>query len=213
MPWTALTSRQARLAAYRELRHNPARSNQLIARQAGVGSTTVATARAKLEAAGRIPVIPVSERQAQPRPRQPSRARDAIAGGAITPRQIADAAHVSPQAAWRAWKKNQAALAQARAAAAVLRRPPEIATLPTPVPRLPGAACASGRYLPPRAWTGGASRADQAIARGVCQQLCEQLLACRAWAIGNAQVPGIAGGLTEAERQLIRRNRKAAAAR
>jgi len=145
VPWTALTPRLARLAAGRELRYNPRRSNEMIARQAGVGSTTVATARARLEAAGHIPVIPVSERQQQPRPRQPSRTRDAIAAGAITPRQIADQAGVSPQAAWKAWKANQARLAQAREAAAVLRRPPDISTLPTPVPRLPGAACASSQ--------------------------------------------------------------------
>ena len=202
--------RAALTAAGRELRYNPARSDAMIARQAGVGSTTVATARARLEAAGHIPVIPVSDRQKQPRPRQPSRARDAIAQGASTPRQIADAAQVSPQAAWKAWKANQQRLAQAREAAAVLRRPPEIADLPVPVPRLPGAACASG-ILPPRSWTGGGTRADQIAAIGVCRQLCEQLLACREWALSNSQVPGIAGGLTDAERRQIRRNRKAAA--
>jgi Transcription factor WhiB len=211
VPWNALTPRLASLAAGRELRYNPRRSNKMIARQAGVGHETVRKARAKLEQAGHISVIPVSQRQCQPYPRQPSRARDAIAAGAITPRQIADAAGVSPQAAWKAWKKNQQYLAEARAAAAVPRRTPAIVTLPTPVPRLPGAACASGRYLPPRAWTGGASRADQITAIGICRSLCEQLLACREWALSNAHVPGIAGGLTDAERTLIRRNRKAAA--
>ena len=211
MPWAALTPRLARLAAGRELRHNPRRSNEMIARQAGVGSTTVATARARLEAAGHIPRIPVSERQQQPRPRQPSPARDAIAAGAITPRQIADQAGVSPQAAWKAWKANQQHLAQAREAAAVPRRTHEIRTLPAPVPRLGQAACATGQHLPPSAWTDRASRADHAIARGICLHLCPQLARCREWAIGNAHVPGIAGGLTEAERQVIRRSRKAAA--
>jgi len=212
MPWQPLTPRLASLRAYRELRYNPARSNEMIARQAGVGHTTVAKARAKLEKTGQIPVIPVSERQQQPRPRQPSPARDAIAQGAITPREIADAAGVSYAAGWKAWKANQAILAEARQAAAVTRRTPEIPVLPVPVPRLPGAACASG-ILPPRAWTGGGSRTDQITATGICKHLCEQLLSCREWAISNAHVPGIAGGLTDAERKLIRRNRKAAEAR
>jgi hypothetical protein len=213
VPWAALTPRLARLAAGRELRYNPARSNEMIAPQAGVGRETVRHARARLEAAGHIPVIPVSERQQQPRPRQPSRARDAIAAGAITPRQIADAARVSPQAAWKAWTKNQAALAEAREAAAVLRRPPEIADLPVPVPRLPGAACASG-ILPPRAWTGGGTRADRIAAIGICQQLCEKLLPCREWALatGAGTVDGILGGLTPDERAAIRRQRKRQAA-
>jgi hypothetical protein len=52
------------------------------------------------------------------------------------------------------------------------------------------------------------------IARGICLGLCPQLRACREWALGpgNSQVPGIAGGLTDAERRQIRANRKAAAA-
>jgi Transcription factor WhiB len=214
VPWTALTPRQASQRAYRELRHNPARSNELIARQAGVGHNTVSLARARLEAAGAIPRIPVSERQRQPYPRQPSRTRDAIAAGAITPRQIADAAQVSPQAGWRAWKKNQAAIAQAREAAAASRKPPPVQALPAPVPDLSGAACATGQHLPPSAWTGGGTRAERIMAIGICRSLCPQLRACRAWALGpgTSPLPGILGGLTEGERRQIRHNRKQAAA-
>jgi Transcription factor WhiB len=87
-----------------------------------------------------------------------------------------------------------------------------IHALTAPVPDLGEAACAESGVLPPSAWTGGGSRIDQITARGICLHLCPVLAACREWAISSRAVPGIAGGLSEAERRQIRRNRKAAAA-
>ncbi len=75
-----------------------------------------------------------------------------------------------------------------------------------------GAACSSG-ILPAEAWDTGASKEDQALARAICRAACPCLRQCRQYALGpsGVSVGGIAGGLSEGERQVIRRNRKQAA--
>jgi len=97
--------RPATSAAARVLIEDPQRSDAALAELAQVGSTTITSVRARLEQVGVIPHIPVADRVARPRPRQDSRTAAAIAAGCTTPRQIADAANVSMQAAWRAWRK------------------------------------------------------------------------------------------------------------
>src|SRR5579864_9206661 len=103
MPYS---QRAARQRAADELRKDPARSDQLIAQAAGVGTTTVSSTRAILERRWLIGRVPVAQRQRQPYPRQPSRTRDAIAqlGPHATPHRVAARAGVSLQAAYKALK-------------------------------------------------------------------------------------------------------------
>lgn len=125
----------ARQRAEAELKEDPARSNYLIAQQARCTPQRVGVYRRELEARGVIEVVPAAQRQAQARrpPRVPSsrhdprpcRTRDAIArlGPSATPRQVANLAQVSIQAAWVMLNKVQAAdsaadLASAASAAA-----------------------------------------------------------------------------------------------
>ena len=107
MPWQDGSPRRARQRAGAALRANPWRSDQLIARQARCGSTTAAAARRQLEDAGLIPPVPVSRRERQPYPRQQSATHAAIIGGARTPRQVADVAGVSMQAAHKALQRHR----------------------------------------------------------------------------------------------------------
>lgn len=107
MPWQDGTPRRARQRARAALRANPFRSDAVIARQARVSSTTAAAARHQLEQAGLIPAVPVSRRERQPYPRQQSATHDAIIGGARTAREVADAAGVSLQAAWKALRAHR----------------------------------------------------------------------------------------------------------
>ena len=95
---------------------DPERGNLAIASAAGCSAWTVWAERRRLERLGQIP-----PRAASPglRPGQqlPSRTRDAIAAGARTPRQVADAAQVSLQAAYKALKNRSTGLADLAAAA------------------------------------------------------------------------------------------------
>jgi hypothetical protein len=67
--------------------------------------------RRELEDAGAIPAVPVRDRAPRKRPVPPSRTRDVIArlGPQATPRQVADAAGVSVQMAWKALRAPRAA--------------------------------------------------------------------------------------------------------
>jgi len=82
---------------------DPARSDEVIAIAANCTPPTVLLARRDLEAVGMIDHIPVRDRSRRPHPAPPSLTRDAIAklGPFATPRQVADLAGVSIQAAWR----------------------------------------------------------------------------------------------------------------
>jgi transcription factor WhiB len=102
----------ARQRAEGELRADPARSNYVIARRARCTPQRVGIWRRELEAAGVIEAVPVASRTAKPRPQRipsgrrgprPCRTREAIAalGTSATPRQVADLAQVSIQAAWK----------------------------------------------------------------------------------------------------------------
>lgn len=107
MPWTLYSRREATSAAARVLIGEPARSDAMLAEQAGVSTTTIGSVRARLEQVGVIPRVPAADRLARPRPQRPSATALAILalGPQATPRQIADAASVSMQAAWKAWRK------------------------------------------------------------------------------------------------------------
>jgi hypothetical protein len=101
MPWQPSTRRRALERATAALLADAARSDGLIAAIAGITAQTVARARRVLEQRGLIDPVPVRERAGLPHPPQPSRARAAIEAGASTPREVADAAGVSIQAAWK----------------------------------------------------------------------------------------------------------------
>ena len=133
------SQRPATSRAARALIEDPARSDQLIAAEANCSSTTIASIRHRLESLAIIPVIPVSNRTAQPRPAQPP-GPTAIAiaqlGPQATPRAIADAAGVSMQAAWKAWRKLNPPLADAAGAADALT----VAKMPRMLDELAAAA-------------------------------------------------------------------------
>lgn len=118
MPWTMYSQRPATQAAARVLITSPQLSDAALAELAATSPTTIASVRARLEQVGVIPRVPPSGRIARPRPQQPSAARDAIErlGPDATPRAIADAAGVSMQAAWKAWRKLNPPLTDAAAA-------------------------------------------------------------------------------------------------
>lgn len=80
----------------------------MIARAARVSTPTVRKARAELERQGRIPRVPPGKRAVQrQRPRPPSPTRLAILLGARTSREIADAAHVTVGAGWKALRAER----------------------------------------------------------------------------------------------------------
>ena len=91
----------------RVLVDNPWHSDAMLARQARVSSTTVTAVRHQLELSGQIPYVPVSRREASPRPRRPSATRTAVLRGARTARQVADAAQLSYQAGWKALRTER----------------------------------------------------------------------------------------------------------
>jgi len=128
MPWTVYSRREATSAAARVLITSPQLSDAALAELAGVGSTTIGSTRVRLEQVGVIPRVPVADRTARPRPRHDSRTAAAIAAGCTTPRQIADAAGVSLQAAYKALQRTRPRLADAAAAVdslSVVRDTPE----------------------------------------------------------------------------------------
>jgi hypothetical protein len=167
-----------------ELTRDPARSNRIIAAAAGTDATTVQRARRQLEAAGQIPATP--HRIKRPPGRRPPLARSAIAvlGPQATPRQVADHAHISVQAAWKA-------LRDVRAAPRTL--PPHLAR---------GQCAVAGARL----WD-SADPADRELAALVCTMECRLLNECLIWAMLNLPPSdtGIWGGFTPAQRQRIAR--------
>jgi len=88
---------------------------------------------------------------------------------------------------------------------------PRIPELAERLPVLDGASCLDHPYVSPDAWTGGASHRDRMLAKIICTT-CPVLSACRAWALGpsGTVMPGIIGGMTEAERRQVRYDRRAA---
>jgi hypothetical protein len=120
MPWQPWTPRPAIGPAARELITDPRRSDEMIATGAGCSRATVASVRARLERAGVIVVVRPADRIQRPRPPLPSRARDAITAGASTPREIADLAGISVQAAHKMLNKLRPRLADAAASADVI---------------------------------------------------------------------------------------------
>lgn len=99
MPWTSASVRPAASRAERELLSDPCRSDELIAAELGCSNVTVWYTRQRLEQAGAIPAIPPPQRIA--RPRQPSQAALAVALGASTPAEVAEAAGVTIRTAQR----------------------------------------------------------------------------------------------------------------
>ncbi len=95
------TDLSATVRARVELRRGPARSNRVIAAAAGCSSGLVFKVRRQLEERGEIPPTPV--RRERRKPPRPSPARDAIAklGLDASARQVADAAQISRQSAYR----------------------------------------------------------------------------------------------------------------
>lgn len=107
MPWTPGTPRPQLGRAAHQLTIDATASDERIAELAGCSRNTVAEARARLERLHIIPVIEPAGRIARPRPQRPSATAAAIAqlGADATPRQVADLASVSLQAAWKALAK------------------------------------------------------------------------------------------------------------
>ncbi len=99
--------RPATQRAAQQLITDPQRSDLALAELASVSFTTIARVRFRLESLAIIPVIPPAGRLARPRPQQPSATAEAIAvlGPDASPREIADAASVSLQAAWKALRR------------------------------------------------------------------------------------------------------------
>lgn len=108
----------AALRARAELLDDPARGNLEVSRAARCAPETVRAARRELEAEGAVPVHACGDPKPPPRA-EPGRTRQAVArlGLDATPRQVAGAAGVSVQMAWRALGDERAAAA-ARAAEA-----------------------------------------------------------------------------------------------
>ena len=118
MPWTIYSQRPATSAAARALIEDPHRSDAALAELAGVSTSTIGSVRARLTQIGVIPAIPVEDRLARPRPQRASATASAIAqlGPSASPRQVADAAGCSLQAAWQALRRLSPRLADAAGA-------------------------------------------------------------------------------------------------
>jgi hypothetical protein len=133
MPWQPWTQRPATRAAARVLITDAARSDQMLAIEAGVSTSTIALIRGRLEALGAIERIPAAQRTQRPRPRNPqSPTARAIAdlGPSATPRAVAALASVSVQAASKALARLRPRLADAAAASdsiQVTRMPRQLA--------------------------------------------------------------------------------------
>lgn len=189
----------ARQRAEAELKEDPRRSNYLIASAAQCTPQRVGAWRRELEARGVIEHVPVDQRQAQPRVvRAPSvllgrelpcPTRDAIArlGPSATPRQVANAAGVSIQAAWTMLNKVGAAPAAADAQLEQVRTRHErertnarrataaMAALDT---RLPPRPCQPTSYQDQRnSFPVGWPRPSAAAAR-LCERYCQLSKTC-----------------------------------
>jgi hypothetical protein len=166
-----------------ELIRDPARSNRIIAAAARCDATTVQRARRQLQDAGAIPATP--HRVTRPAGRRPPLARNAIAvlGPDATARQVADCAHISVQAAWKA-------LRDVRAAPRAARLPPHLAR---------------GRCAVTGPLHDSADPADRELAALVCTAECRLLGDCVVWSVLNEPGPGIWAGFTAEQRQRIAR--------
>jgi hypothetical protein len=118
VPWTIYSRRPVTSAAAQQLITAPQLSDAALAGLAGCSSSMIASTRQRLESIGVIPHVPAASRTQRPRPQRPSAARDAIAvlGPDATPRQVADLAGVSMQAAHKALGKVRPAQHDAAAA-------------------------------------------------------------------------------------------------
>jgi Transcription factor WhiB len=119
VPWTIYSRRPVTSAAAQQLITAPQLSDAALAGLAGCSSSMIASTRQRLESIGVIPHVPAASRTQRPRPQRPSAARDAIAvlGPDATPRQVADAAGVSLQAAHKALARARPAQHDCAAAA------------------------------------------------------------------------------------------------
>src|SRR5258708_22363116 len=116
MTWQPSTPRPVLARAEAALLEDPSRSDGLIALSASCAAPTISRARRDLEQRGLIEAVPVRDRAGLPHPPQPSRTRAAIEAGACTPREVADAAGVSMQAAWKALRGTRRPAADAAGA-------------------------------------------------------------------------------------------------
>lgn len=202
---------RARLA----LAAHPERGNAELASLARCAPQTVYAARRQLEREGAIPPHACGDPR-PPRGPKPSRTRAAIAqlGTDATPRQVADLAEVSTQAAWKMLRDVRAAeeAEQARKRAERTRPArrlgavPVILDLPQQPASLTRGLCATA---PPgrRAWWTSEDPAERKAARRFCLA-CPALAECRAWALGlpvaDADVAVYGGMLAEERRRLKR---------
>lgn len=146
--------------------------------------------RLELEASGVIPVIPVSERAARPRPPQPSRTRAALDAGATSSREVANATGVSMQAAWKARRLAIRRLAQAAAGERAARSAnralhiSERSVIPEPVEL--GGLCVQPDLKPAHRhiWTSD-KPADRELARRYCKACSVQVI-CLEWSVDYA---------------------------
>ena len=179
---------------------DPARSNRLIAVSAGIRPEMVAAVRRALEAAGRIPRIPVADRawRAYPPPPVHHRARDAIEQGAATSREVADLAGVSMSMAWRALRKYRPGPPAPAIVLGLIEQPPLEMQL--------GGLCFQRGA--PLIWASD-DPADQARAVATCRVCSVREMFCHGWALRNVPVTDLAvyAGLTGVQRNRLRRER------
>ena len=230
MPWAPSTPRRAAERAVIALLADPARSDAAIAADARTSATTVARVRATMPGYD-VPRVP------RPRPRRGWRTTLAIIAGATSPRQVADMAGISYQAAWKALNPYRPATIDAAGAADLLtvtvrapladlgaadgllhtatgrRREPRIPDLP-PAPDFARGLCTTS---PPaqRMWWTSADRTDREAAQRMCAT-CPVRTPCEAWALAAGErVLGSAiyAGMSGNQRRIRRRELLAAIAR
>jgi hypothetical protein len=200
-----------------ELDRDPARSNRLIAHAAQCDSTTVQRARKALEGSGQIPLTPV--RAERPKPPPPSQTRIAIGqlGPSATPRQVADLAGVSIQAAWKALRQLRPTARDAACAVdsiSVVKtcprpsnrgQPYRLSPLVKPTPDLSRGLCATAPRGQ-RGWWTSTDPDERRAAQRACLS-CPVLAACAEWSLSlPATDPAVYGGMLQDER-LARRRR------
>jgi hypothetical protein len=209
--------------ARRELLADPARSDELIALAAGCSHPTASLARRELEAASLIPRVPVAGRTPRPHPplaSSPTRAAIASLGLSASPREIADASATSIQAAWKMLRAVRTSPQPADVAAATdsmaivkreASRTPRILDLPRPPDWSRGLCTTVPQHQ--RAWWTSDDNGEREAAARMCRR-CPVLAECRTWSLNLPMTDSpVYAGMTQRERQELRRHHLAAIAR
>jgi hypothetical protein len=179
-----------------ELRRDPARSDRLIADQAGCDHHVVSRARRSLEQSGVIPAVPRPQRAPRFRngPRQGGRALSAAAlYPRATPRELAARFGLPYQSAW--WALREQARRQQPAPAPG----PRFAPLP-PAPDWSRGLCTTVKPSQ-RSWWTSSDRDERQAAARMCAG-CPVLEPCRQWSLSLpwSDRDAVYAGMSPAER-------------